>query len=55
MKDIYTNKVGLVQEGTAAKSAITAFTELINLLIKTLSKLGVLRRISIIMWFVPRW
>jgi uncharacterized membrane protein YkgB len=44
MKDIYTNKVGLVQEETAAKSAITVFTELIRLLIKTLSKLGVLRK-----------
>jgi len=44
MKDIYTNKLGLLQEETAAKSAITVFTELIKLLIKTLSKLGVLRK-----------
>jgi hypothetical protein len=44
MKDTYTNKVGLAPEDTASKSPVAVFFELINLLIKILSKLGVLRR-----------
>jgi uncharacterized membrane protein YkgB len=44
MKDTYTNKVGLAREDTASKSPVSVFFELINLLIKILSKLGVLRR-----------
>jgi uncharacterized membrane protein YkgB len=44
MKDTYTNKVGLAPEDTVSKSPVAVFFELINLLIKILSKLGVLRR-----------
>jgi uncharacterized membrane protein YkgB len=44
MKDSYTNKVALAPAGTAAKSPIAVFSELMNLLIKILTKLGLLRR-----------
>jgi uncharacterized membrane protein YkgB len=43
MKDTYTNKVGFGPEDTAAKSPIAVFSGLMNLLIKILSKLGLLR------------
>jgi uncharacterized membrane protein YkgB len=42
MKDTYTNKVGLAH--TASRSPAAIFFELINLLIKILSKLGVLKK-----------
>jgi uncharacterized membrane protein YkgB len=44
MKDSYINKVALAPAGTAAKSPIAVFSELMNLLIKILTKLGLLRR-----------
>jgi uncharacterized membrane protein YkgB len=44
MKDTYTNKVGLAPEEIASKSPVAVFFELINRLMKTLSKLGLLRR-----------
>jgi uncharacterized membrane protein YkgB len=44
MKDSYINKVALAPAGTAAKSPIAIFSELMNLLIKILTKLGLLRR-----------
>jgi uncharacterized membrane protein YkgB len=44
MKDTYPNKVGLAPGDTAAKSQFAVFSELINLLIKILSKLGLLRK-----------
>jgi uncharacterized membrane protein YkgB len=44
MKDTYTNKVGLAPGDTAAKSPFAVLSELINLLIKLLSKLALLRK-----------
>ena len=44
MKNSYTNKVGLAPEDTAAKSPLAVFSELMNLLIKILTKLGLLRK-----------
>jgi uncharacterized membrane protein YkgB len=44
MKDTYTNKVGLAPGDTAAKSPFAVLSELINLLIKILSKLALLRK-----------
>ena len=43
MKDTYINKVGLAP-GDTAKSPGAGFSELMNLLIKILSKLGLLRK-----------
>jgi hypothetical protein len=44
MKNTYTNKVGLAPGDTAAKSPVAVFSELMNLLIKILSKLGLLTK-----------
>ena len=44
MKNSYTNKVGLAPADTAAKSPLAVFSELMNLLIKILTKLGLLRK-----------
>ena len=44
MKNTYIDKAGFASGNTAAKSLIAVFSELINLLIKILSKLGVLRK-----------
>ena len=44
MKNSYTNKVGLAPADTAAKSPLAVFPELMNLLIKILAKLGLLRK-----------
>jgi uncharacterized membrane protein YkgB len=46
MKDSYTNKVGLGPAGTedTAKAPVLIFNELVNLLIKILIKLGLLKR-----------
>ena len=44
MKNTYTNKVSLAPGDTAAKSPVAVFSELMNLLIKILSKLGLLRK-----------
>ena len=44
MKDTYINKAGFAPGNTAEKSPVAVFSELINLLIKILSKLGVLRK-----------
>jgi uncharacterized membrane protein YkgB len=44
MKDTYTNKAGVAPGNTGSKSPVTVFSELINLLINILSKLGVLRK-----------
>ena len=44
MKNSYTNKVGLAPEDTAVKSPLAVFSGLMNLLIKILIKLGLLRK-----------
>jgi uncharacterized membrane protein YkgB len=44
MKNSYTNKVRLAPVDTAAKSPLAVFSELMNLLIKILTKLGLLRK-----------
>ena len=44
MKNSYTNKVGLTPADTAAKSPLAVFSGLMNLLIKILIKLGLLRK-----------
>ena len=44
MKNSHTNKVGLAPEDTAVKSPLAVFPELMNLLIKILTKLGLLRK-----------
>ena len=44
MKDFSTNKTGLAPAHTVAKSPLAVFSELMNLLIKILVKLGLLRK-----------
>jgi uncharacterized membrane protein YkgB len=44
MKDSYTNKVGLAPGETVSKPPAAVFSELMNLLIKVLTKLGLLRK-----------
>jgi uncharacterized membrane protein YkgB len=44
MKNTYTNKVGVAPGDTATKSPVVGFSELMNLLIEILSKLGLLRK-----------
>ena len=44
MKNSYTNKAGLAPADVAAKSPVTVFSELMDLLIKILTKLGLLRK-----------
>jgi uncharacterized membrane protein YkgB len=44
MKNSYTNKIGLAPADTAAKSPGTVFSEVMDLLIKGLTKLGLLRK-----------
>jgi hypothetical protein len=44
MKNTYTNKVGLTSGDTATKTPVAGFSELMNLLIEILSKLGLLRK-----------
>jgi uncharacterized membrane protein YkgB len=44
MKDSYTNKVGLAPADTAARSPVAVFSELMDLLIRILTKLGLLRK-----------
>src|SRR5215471_13522425 len=44
MKDSYTNKVALAPGETAGKRPAAVFSELMNLLIKVLTKLGLLRK-----------
>ena len=44
MKNSYTNKVGLTPAVTAAKSPLAVFSGIMNLLIKILIKLGLLRK-----------
>jgi uncharacterized membrane protein YkgB len=44
MKNSYTNKVGFAPADTASKSPLAVFSELMNLLIKVLTKLGLLRK-----------
>ena len=44
MKNSYTNKAGLAPADAAAKSPVAVFSELMNLLIKILTKLGLLRK-----------
>jgi uncharacterized membrane protein YkgB len=44
MKNSYTNKAGLAPGDTAAKSLVAFFSELMNVLIKILNKLGLLRK-----------
>jgi uncharacterized membrane protein YkgB len=44
MKDICINKGGVASGDIATKSPVAVFSELVNLLIKILSKLGILRK-----------
>jgi uncharacterized membrane protein YkgB len=44
MKNSYTNKAGLAPADAAAKSPVAVFSELMNLLIKMLTKLGLFRK-----------
>jgi uncharacterized membrane protein YkgB len=44
MKNSYANKVGFAPADTASKSPLAVFSELMNLLIKVLTKLGLLRK-----------
>src|SRR5215831_5257396 len=44
MKNSFTNKVVLAPADTAARSPFAVFYELVNLLIKILTKLGLLRK-----------
>ena len=44
MKNTYTNKVGLASADAPAKTAVAVFSDLMNLLIKILSRLGLLRK-----------
>src|SRR5215475_11424127 len=44
MKNSYTNKAGLAPADAAAKSPVAVFYELVDLLIKILTKLGLLRK-----------
>ena len=44
MKNSYTNKAGLAPADTAAKSPVAVFSELMNILIEILNKLGLLRK-----------
>ena len=44
MKNSYANKVGFAPADTASKSPFAMFSELMNLLIKVLTKLGLLRK-----------
>ena len=44
MKNSYTNKVGFTPADTAAKSPLAVFSGLMNLLIKILTKVGLLRK-----------
>ena len=55
MKSTDTQKVVVPTGDTSGKAAVPAFAEIMNLLIKILTKLGLLKRILIITWCAPRW
>jgi hypothetical protein len=57
MKDTYPNKVGLAPAATAGdgNAPVLIFNELMNLLIKILVRLGLLKGISTTTWFAHPW